>query len=53
MKSLPPSSPMFLFLPSPYLLFLSVKDKDCEALFPLLLLQNSLDASEVSAGSIW
>lgn len=52
MKLLPPSSPMFLFPPSPYLLFLSVKDEDCEALFPLLL-QNSLDASEVSAGSIW
>lgn len=51
MKSLPPSSPMFLF--SPYLLFLFVKDEDCEALFPLLLLQNSWNASEVSAGSIW
>lgn len=53
MKSLPLSSPMFVFPPPPYLFFLFVKDEDCEALFPLLLLQNSWDASEVSAGSIW
>lgn len=47
-----PSPSRFLFPPFPYLLSLYMKDEDCEALFPLLLLQDSLDKREARAGSI-